>query len=326
MLGKYIKEHKKLIIGFFILNGIFIICGNLYHQPAEAILYPVVICLVAGGIALAADYVKYRGKCSLLWKLEKSCEEIEHLLPEAQSTVEEAYQNIIDKLENIRREELGRHKGEIEDMLDYYAVWVHQIKTPISSMKLQLEREDSPLQRNLSKELFRIEQYVEMVLVYLRMNSDYTDYVFKEYDVDKLIKNVVKKFSMEFILKKITLNYKQVNYKAVLDEKWFSFVLEQIISNSLKYTDKGSVSIYMIDENLYIEDTGIGISPEDTVRVFEKGYTGYNGRADNRSTGLGLYLCKTICDNLGIDISIESEIDKGTKVKLNLHRYEISKE
>lgn len=323
MFIKYINEKKKVIVGFCGIIGLFVICNSLYHQPILVSVYPASISGVVGCIFCIVDYLKYREKQKILIELKKSLEDLEYNLPIAKNGMEEAYQNIIIKLEEIRKFDLRKHENEVKDMLDYYAVWVHQIKTPISSMKLQLEREDSAFQRKLSSDLFRIEQYVEMVLVYLRMNSDSTDYLFKKYDIDELVKNVVKKFSSEFILRKITLNYSPISYQAVLDEKWFSFVLEQIVSNSLKYTNKGYISIYMIDEILYIEDTGIGISLEDQNRVFEKGYTGYNGRLDKTSTGIGLYLCKQICNKLGIDISIESEIDKGTKVKLDLHQYDL---
>lgn len=131
------------------------------------------------------------------------------------------------------------------DMVDYYTVWAHQIKTPISSMRLTLQSDDSELSRKLSGELFRIEQYVEMVLAFLRLGSDSTDYVFKEYDLDSIIKSCVKKFSSEFIGRKIRLEYKPVGIKIVTDEKWLSFVIEQLLSNALKYTENGSVKIYI---------------------------------------------------------------------------------
>ena len=213
------------------------------------------------------------------------------------------------------------------DMIDYYTIWAHQIKTPIASMRLNLQSTDSTESRKLQADLFRIEQYVEMFLAFLRLDSESSDYVFKEQPLDPIIRQAVKKFSAEFIGRKISLEYEKVIETIVTDEKWLSFVLEQIISNSLKYTREGSVKIYMREQKtLCIEDTGIGIASEDLPRIFEKGYTGYNGRTDKKASGIGLYLCKRVCDNLGMRITAKSRMGKGTIVELCLEQYEIRKE
>lgn len=194
-------------------------------------------------------------------------------------------------------------------------------------MKLSLQNEDSPLSRRLSSELLRIEQYVEMVLAFLRLDSTSSDYLFKEQELDTIVKQSVKKFATDFIGKKIRLQYEPLNKKIITDEKWFAFVVEQLLSNSLKYTREGSVKIYLSDENvLCISDTGIGIAPEDLPRVFENGYTGFNGRLDKSASGIGLYLCKRICDNLGIGISVQSTLGAGTQVFLNMEQYRLKKE
>ena len=207
-----------------------------------------------------------------------------------------------------------------QNMIEYYTLWAHQIKTPIASMRLTLENRDSREARKLSADLFRIEQYVEMVLTFLRLDSDYTDYVIESCCLDKIIRCSVKKFSSEFINRKIKLRYEGITEDIVTDEKWFQTVIEQILSNALKYTRQGSISIYYKDNKLYIEDTGIGIAPEDLPRIFENGYTGYNGRKDKRASGIGLYLVKRICTNLGIGIKIESELNRGTTVILDISR------
>lgn len=206
-------------------------------------------------------------------------------------------------------------------MVDYYTIWAHQIKTPIASMRLTLQNEDTALSRQLTNELFRIEQYVEMVLAFLRLNSKSTDYVLKEYDLDGIIKQSVKKFAGEFISRKLSLNYESLHTVVLTDEKWLSFVIEQVLSNALKYTPSGSISITMEDgKRLCIRDTGIGIAAEDLPRIFEHGYTGYNGRMDKKASGIGLYLCKRICERLGHEIRAESEVDRGTCIILDLSR------
>ena len=208
--------------------------------------------------------------------------------------------------------------------MDYYTTWVHQIKTPIASMRLTLQSEDSAAARQLFEELQRIEAYVEMVLAFLRLDSDSKDYVFCECDLDTVIREAVKKFAVQFIRKKIELRYEPANVKVLTDEKWLSFVVEQILSNSRKYTDSGSISIFVEEPlTLCIKDTGIGIAQEDLPRVFEKSYTGYNGRSDKKASGIGLYLCRRICTNLGHTIDIESYPGKGTSVRIRLEHTDV---
>ena len=162
-----------------------------------------------------------------------------------------------------------------------------------------------------------------MVLAYLRMRSIDTDYVFEVYELDDLIRQAIRKFSTEFIRKKLQIQFDETHIKVLTDEKWLVFVLEQLLSNAIKYTDQGYVHIYGNDNTLYIEDTGIGIDASDLPRVFDKGFTGYNGRSDKKASGLGLYLCKNIIDKLSHRLELESQVDKGTKVILHLERKDL---
>jgi len=203
-------------------------------------------------------------------------------------------------------------------------VWAHQIKTPIASMRLQIQSVDSDLARRLDGDLNRIEAYVEMVLTFLRLDSDSTDYVIRKIDLDAVIKPAIRKFARDFISKKLTMDFKPTEYKVLSDDKWLSFVIEQVLSNAVKYTKKGGIKVYMDEPGiLCIEDTGIGISAEDLPRIFENGYTGFNGREDKRASGIGLYLCKRICDNLGHKIYAESEPGVGTKIRIDMNIKEI---
>lgn len=206
------------------------------------------------------------------------------------------------------------------DMVDYYTMWVHQIKTPIASMHLILQKEDSEDSRRLRAELFRVEQYVQMVLCFLRLDSDFTDYVIKEYRVDDIIRPAVRRLAPQFIMKKLSLEYEQTDEVALTDEKWLSFVVEQVLSNAVKYTSAGSISIKCDGDRLVISDTGIGIAAEDLPRIFDKGYTGFNGRADRKASGIGLYLCRRICDNLRHSIKVESAPGHGTTIIIGLER------
>ena len=170
-------------------------------------------------------------------------------------------------------------------------------------------------------ELLKIGQYVEMVLSYLRLDSDSTDYVLREYPLDDILRQAVRKFAKMFILKKITLDLQETGKTVLTDEKWLLFVVEQVLSNALKYTPAGgTIRIYGDGATVVIADNGIGIREEDQARVFEKGFTGYNGRADKKSTGIGLYLCRQVMDRLNHDISLTSRPGQGTLVRLDLGR------
>lgn len=242
-------------------------------------------------------------------------------LPEADGLLARDYQQIIASYERQFQEEQIKMEQKYRDMMEYYTMWTHQIKTPIAAMRLLLQEEDTPLSREMQSELFQTEQYVQMALQYLRMEKMTSDLVFARYDLDALIRQAVRKYAPLFIRRKIILSYEPVHCEVLTDEKWLVFVLEQILSNALKYTKSGSIHIYLSPDapkTLVIEDTGIGIAPEDLPRIFEKGYTGCNGRADKRSTGIGLYLCRQIMEKLSHTIRIESEMGVGTKVYLGL--------
>lgn len=233
--------------------------------------------------------------------------------------IEEDYQKLLqivheDKVKAVNDLESGK-----KDMAEYYTMWVHQIKTPIAAMRLLLQSEDTPKSRECAEELFHIEQYVEMALHYSRLDSDTTDFVIRKTSLDEIVREAVRKYAQLFIRKKIRLDYQPLNIEVLTDEKWLEFVIEQILSNAVKYTPKGTVSIYMENEDtLIIEDTGIGIRAEDLPRVCERGYTGYNGHSDKRSTGIGLYLCRRVLEQMSHSIEIESEMGKGTRVKIGL--------
>jgi CRISPR-associated Csx2 family protein len=229
--------------------------------------------------------------------------------------------DLIGIIDHDRTEIINQKEKAFADMVDYYTIWAHQIKTPIAAMRLLLQSEQSETNSELLEQLFKVEQYVEMVLQYLRLENMSSDLVFKRHSLDDIVKQAIRKYSKSFIRKKIKLNYMDLNCDVLTDEKWLVFVVEQILSNALKYTGAGEISIYMdsrLLDTLVIEDTGIGIEQEDLPRVFEKGFTGYIGRSDKRSTGIGLFLCKQILNKMSHTITIESVVGKGTKVKIGL--------
>ena len=215
---------------------------------------------------------------------------------------------------------LKRPRRERREALDYYTMWLHQIKTPIAAMNLVLQQEELPQKAELQSQLFQIERYVEMVLVYLRMGSESTDYVIKQCDLGEVVRQALHKYAPMFIRKKISLQFSAPSLRVLTDEKWLGFCVEQILSNAVKYTPQGgSVSIFEQGNSLVVQDNGIGISPWDLPRIFEKGFTGENGRLDKRASGIGLYLTKQVLQRLGHGIDIDSRQGFGTRVSLHFY-------
>lgn len=310
MFKDYLKSRINVIVLMVVVEGVFASSYFLFDMPAVTVLYPLILSTSVLIVAGVIDFIFAFNKHKKLTQNE---------IPAALDPIEKDYQAIINKLKE--EEEYSRQKAtsDYNNMVEYYTVWAHQIKTPIASMRLQIQSEDTESARKLMGDLNRIEAYVEMVLTFLRLDSDSTDYVIKEYDLDEIVRPAIRKFSREFILKKLKLEYEPLSYKTITDSKWLTFIIEQVISNAVKYTSEGSVRIYMSEPGvLCVEDTGIGISEDDLPRIFENGYTGFNGREDKRASGIGLYLCKRISDNLGHKIYAESKVGEGTRIFLDM--------
>lgn len=323
----YLRAQRRgmLFLGFCCL--IFTVSFALYGLPLGAVLYPAALCAAAGGIILLLSLRKSRAVCQELSLMQHHPADLPDELPAAQSPQEQAYQALLLALHADRQKLKSDMNARYHDMTEYYTVWAHQIKTPIAAMRLALQNEDTPLSRRLTGEVGRVEQYVQMALTYLRLGSDSSDYVIRSCALDDIVRPAVRRFAGEFIQRKIQLNYQMLNYTVITDEKWLGFVVEQVLSNALKYTPQGSVSIYMEPEGvLCIRDTGIGVAPEDLPRVFEKGYTGYNGRSHRKASGLGLYLCREILTRLGHSVSAESQVDHGTTIRIDLRQHKTIQE
>ena len=315
MFWDYLKSRLKVLVLLVVVEGIFVSAYFLFDLPAVTVLYPLVLSSVAILIAGVIDFLIVYNKHGRLKRND---------LPQTSGPLEKDYQEIINKLKEEQEYSRQKTTSDFNNMVEYYTVWAHQIKTPIASMRLQIQSVDSDLARRLDGDLNRIEAYVEMVLTFLRLDSDSTDYVIRTIDLDAVIKPAIRKFARDFISKKLTMDFEPTEYKVLSDDKWLSFVIEQVLSNAVKYTKKGGIKVYMDEPGiLCIEDTGIGISAEDLPRIFENGYTGFNGREDKRASGIGLYLCKRICDNLGHKIYAESEPGVGTKIRIDMNIKEI---
>lgn len=318
-LWKYICQYKNTVILFLVFALIFAIIFSLYNLEIEAILYACILCLLVSSVIVSAHFYFFCKQHNEREHILNNILIMTESLPEPKTLAESDYLEMIKKLREINILNATKHRNERSESIDYYTTWVHQIKTPISVMSMILQGEDTDEHRELSSELFRIEQYVEMILCYFRLDSNSSDFIFKQYNLDKIIRNSIRKFAPQFVRKRIKLQYESTDITVLTDEKWLSFIIEQILSNAVKYTETGKITITVQNKTLQIHDTGIGIAAEDLPRIFEKNFTGYNGRANKKSTGLGLYLSKKAADKLSHKISVESTIGKGSIFYVDLH-------
>lgn len=319
LLFSYLKEKRWTIVQSLFFLLIFYIILDLYHVELEVFLYAALLCLFLSLFCFAFRFSAYVRAHRERLHQKASIEHSFQNLPVPQSLSEQDYQDMILVLGQRCNALATAFQTEQQESLDYYTTWAHQIKTPIAVMQMMLQAEDTEEHRALSAELFRIEQYVEMVLSYIRLGSESSDLIFHTCPLDPLIRQSIRKYAPLFIRKKIRLVYHPTQTEVLTDEKWLTFILEQLLSNAVKYTYHGQVTLTVSPEKvLTIQDTGIGIASEDLPRIFEKGFTGYNGRTDKKSTGLGLYLCKQAADKLGIQISVTSQPKKGSSFSLDL--------
>ena len=324
---QYLRGKAGKIVAFFLFAVIFIVSFALYHLPLAAVWYPSALCVILGLVVLLLDFRRVKARHETLRLILCQLPTLPETLPAAHTVPEEDYRALVQALCAQQQALETRMNAQYQDMLDYYTLWAHQIKTPIAAMRLRLQSEDSDFSRRLLTDLGRIEQYVEMVLTYLRLEGEGTDYVFREAKLDDIVRPALRRFAGEFIARRLALDYTPTDVRVFTDEKWLSFVIEQVLSNALKYTPQGGVSVYVEEpKTLCIRDTGIGIAPEDLPRVFERGFTGLQGRADKRASGIGLYLCRRICRNLGHTITAESRPGEGTTVRIKLEEKKITVE
>ena len=334
-LTNFIKQNYIWILMIVTMSCIHLLYMYLIGARKQDLVYAAVLDAILLLITVLVGFFRYSSKVKALSNALKRPLEEQAQLPEATDDVEILYHRLLENQSIARSESESSAAIRQSQMRDYYSMWVHQIKTPISAMKLLLEVEREELGQlicddeqsqyllsdnmdSFEDELFRIEEYVSMALQYQRVSSTENDFVLEKVSVDGVIRDTIKKYAKIMIRRHIGINYSGTGQEIYTDGKWLAFMLEQILSNAIKYTPHGVVTIETAEEKdrffITIKDTGIGIKAEDLPRVFEKSYTGYNGHADKKATGIGLYLCRQMADKLGHTIRMESEIGKGTKV------------
>ncbi len=312
----FLGENKKNLILLFLFWLIFAVLFLLGNVPVEIAGYGLLLCAVLGAVVYGISYFRFVREMEMLRCVSDELPVTLEHLPEADGGKEYIYQEMLRKACEAYREQAQMMRQKERDTEEYNALWAHQIKTPIAAIRLLSQTGEES--REIYDQVFKIEQYVEMILNYQRLNSDFGDWVLKKQPLDPVVRYSIRKYAKQFIRKKLSLKYEGTDLTVLTDEKWLCFVIGQILSNALKYTKNGTVHIYTEGQRLYISDTGIGIEKSDLPRVFDRGYTGYNGRVDRKSTGIGLYLCRQVCEKLGHGILVESEPGQGTCVCLEL--------
>lgn len=316
----FVRERIWAVALLAICAVIFAVVLYLYRMPVEAVGYAAALCASVLLLWAVIRFILWRRRVIRLEEMQGRAALTLDQLPEPEGLETEAYQELLRELDELRRQVSSDADARARETVDYYTMWVHQIKTPIAAMGLLLQGDDTERGRELRAELFRIEQYVELVLSYLRLGSDSSDYMIREYELDTILRQAVRKYAPLFIRGKVSLELSPTGLRVLTDEKWLQLVVEQVLSNAVKYAPGGQVRIYARDTRLIVEDTGVGIAREDLPRIFERGFTGCNGRMDKRATGIGLYLCREICRRLGHTITAESEVGRGTRIILGLER------
>lgn len=316
----YLRDRRVLIClaGMFMLLTVLVY--GLYGLPWGPALYVLALDAAVLAVVLAAGYGGYRRKLQALWDMANHSEYILGSLPEPEGMAESLYGRILEKTYERQRAEAEAYDHSMWEARQYYTRWSHQIKTPIAGISLLLQEEE-PDRRELNRELYKIRQYVDMALQYQRLGGKSDDLILKEHELGAIVRNALKKTAVLFRHKDVALELGNLDCTLVTDEKQLAFAIEQLVGNAAKYTKKGSVFLGLMEGQerrvLLIRDTGIGIRKEDLPRIFDWGYTGYNGRGDCHSTGIGLSLCRQTLELLGHGIRIESELGKGTDVYID---------
>ncbi len=323
-LFSYLASRKMLLLSFFLSSCILLIVYSLAGLPMLYGWYTLLLSVFTLVCLLFFDATRYCKKRQLLSSLSPAVEELARALPEPADGLEADYRALVLSLEEQHARTRSALIAARDESLAYYTLWIHQIKTPIAAMRLVLQKMEDDEAAVLLQELFKVEQYSDLALRYAKLTDIASDLIPEHCDLSEVVHECVKKYGLLFIYQKLTVQIAPISRTVIGDKRWLAFIVEQILSNAVKYTKTGGVKIWQEQKKLVIADTGIGIRTQDLPRIFERGYTGCNGRLDSRASGIGLYLAKKAADALGISISVASTPGKGTTVTLTFPEEENS--
>lgn len=313
------KNFLIWIKGYILHDCIWIaiILMFAYAFSFDVLAYGYLLVLSGSLLLLHYGYLLYR-----YVYLYRQLQVVEHQLPQIVHTLETNdpfFQRMFGMLEQLVEEDQSFRQQAYQQqkqLVQFYSIWVHQIKTPIAALSLYIQNLPIEYQDQMKIVLFKIEEYVQMVLQYSKVTVHDHDFLFQKIHLQKLVHQCVKKYALHFILKKLTIHIDVADEIVISDAKWLELIIEQLISNAIKYTPKGGITIHYEQGTLKIQDTGIGIQKEDLPKIMEFGYTGNNGHQQTKSTGIGLYIAKTTATILNLQMHIESQVQQGTTVYL----------
>ncbi len=316
-LISYLKYRLPLVVFYAVAVVLTLAVQYLAGQEMVYARYTVLLLTFFFLLILVIDGTRYMRHRNILKALAAELYHASRELPIPGDALEADYVSLLNDLGRAYDVLKKREETAQRDSLDYYTLWVHQIKTPIAALGLVLSKTEGDTAGIIRQELFKIERYADLALRYVKLSDISSDLVIEPCDLGAVVRESVKKFGVLFVYRKLSVDIAPISQTVISDKRWLGFILEQVLSNAVKYTPSGGIRIFMQSGALVIEDSGIGIRPEDLPRIFSKGYTGYNGRVDERASGIGLYLAKKAADALRISIHVESQVGSGTKVSLS---------
>ena len=324
-LRDFIKER----IVFIIINSLILLFTALLLMVLKVDSFAILFIVIINGAGILIYHIfDYLRKKQYYNEIKENMESLDkkylisEVIEEGTFTESKLIYDVICKGNKAMNDEIGEFKRGINDYREYIELWVHEIKTPIATCKLLIENNESPLTESIGEEVCKLENYIDQALFYTRSNTLEKDYIIKEMSLSSCVNKVLNNNADSLIKKRVKISLGDLEKQVYSDSKWIEFILGQIISNSIKYMNKEhkELKIYCNENSKYvilnIEDNGAGISEKDFSRVFDKGFTGENGRKFGKSTGIGLYLCKKLCKKLGLDITLISEEGKFTRVSI----------
>lgn len=324
-LRSFLNERLGFLIGNVLLVLFMIILYSSLKVDTYAIIFIAILFIM---LNLSLLFYEYRSKSAFINELNESLDGLEakYLLSELMNKPSKdenyAIYNILKECNKSMNDNIAKIELENKDYKEFIELWVHEVKTPIASSKLIIENYRNPILTSIEEDINKIEEYIEQALFYARSSAVEKDFIIKTLNLEDLVNTSIKRSSIQLIEKYIKVKKDNLNYLIYTDNKWADFILHQIISNSIKYFDKAHKSLYFTGEEvaedivLHISDNGIGMDEKALLKAFDKGYTGENGRMFKESTGIGLYLCKKLCNKLGLGITLYSTLGEGTTVSI----------
>lgn len=309
MIAKFIREYRSFYFAYLVLAGSFILLFYLYKLPSEFLQNALLLSLTLLILLTVGLFWKFRNRMRALEDYVH-----EEALPLLNKPVDLAYLNLIEAEKEATQEQLLDYKSREEDLQAMVKMWSHQMKVPLAALSL-MSQTDNLNQQDVNHQLLRLDNYMANLLNYLKLTNHANDFRFEQVEVREVVVDLVKKYRNQFLQKDISVTI-DGNWLLKTDRKWLSFALSQIIDNALKYNKAGGKVTIELNEGISISDTGIGILAEDIPRLFDEGFTGFNGREHQKATGFGLYLTKRVLNQLELAIFVESQLEAGTTVSI----------